>query len=116
MNQVVPEFPEGRPRHFRSTVHGTCFAGREQLLETVAEGDELCLITDPPGQEDPEVWVHLMSGDPVGHLPPEICAWLWPWIVRGGRAQALASRVHGANVPSWRRLVLEVHCGADETT
>ncbi|MEQ9570073.1 MAG: hypothetical protein RLN75_07760 [Longimicrobiales bacterium] len=47
----------------------------------------------------------------MGHLPPEIARWLWPWLVRGGSASGRASAVHGAEVPSWRRLVVEVDCG-----
>jgi len=67
-------------------------------------------VADPPGQEVPEVWVHLRSGDPIGHLPPEISCWLWPWLRCGGRAHATALRVGGNDVPSWRRVVLEVVC------
>lgn len=106
-----PAFPTGRPRRFRSTVHGTVFAGRDRHLDSMSEGQTVHLIPDPPGQEAPEVWVHLPSGDPVGHLPPEICAWLWPWMRGGGPARARTVRVHGAEVPSWRRLLLEVSCG-----
>ena len=104
-------FPVGRPRNFRSTVHGTCFAGRDRYLDAMSDGDEVWLVPDPPVQNPPQVWVHLPSGDPLGHLPPEICQWLWPWMRGGGSVLARASRVHGANVPSWRRLVLEVSCG-----
>jgi hypothetical protein len=106
----MPPFPDDRPFQFRSTVHGTVFAGRERHLESVGEGDALRLVADPPGQDDPEVWVHLASGEPIGHLPPEICRWLWPWIHDGGIAEARALRVGGADVPSWRRVVLEVSC------
>lgn len=107
----TPAFPEGQPRHFRSTVHGTVFAGRDRHLEEMAAGDPVRLVPDPPGQDDPEVWVHLPSGDPVGHLPPEICRWLWPWMLRGGPVTARTIRVHGADCPSWRRLLVEVSCG-----
>lgn len=110
MRRSPPPFPEGRPTNFRSTVHGTVFAGRDRLLDDVHEGERLLLIPDPPVQEPPEVWVHLESGDPVGHLPPEISSWLCPWLQRGGGASATAIRVHGAEVPSWRRLLLEVSC------
>lgn len=71
----------------------------------------MILIPDPPGQEEPEVWVHLPTGEPVGHLPPEISHWLWPWMARGGCARGHACAVHGADVPSWRRLVVEIDCG-----
>ena len=111
MNGARPEFPQGRPRQFRSTVHGTVFAGRDRHLDRMHDGERLVLIPDPPGQDRPEVWVHLTSGDPVGHLPPEISSWLAPWLASGGRAEARTLRVHGAEVPSWRRLLLEVSCG-----
>jgi hypothetical protein len=110
MDQSTTQFPQGRPRQFRSTVHGTVFAGRDRHLERMHDGDRVVLIPDPPGQEDPEVWVHLESGDPVGHLPPEISRWLVPWMRSGGKAVARALRVHGSEVPSWRRLLVEVSC------
>lgn len=111
MKRAPPPLPEGCPRRFRATVHGTVFAGRDRHLETLRPGDELYLLPDPPGQDNPNVWVHVPSGDPVGHLPPEIAEWLAPWLLRGGSATARALRVSGADVPSWRRLLLEVRCG-----
>ena len=110
MPRETPPFPEGRPPTFRSTVHGTVFAGRDRYVDELHEGDELRLIADPPVQDDPEVWVHLATGEPIGHLPPDIGQWLWPWLSRGGVATARALRVRGADVPSWRRLLLEVSC------
>lgn len=110
MSRVPPPFPEGCPIRFRSTVHGTVFAGRDRFLARLAEGDRVRLVADPPVQVDPEVWVHLESGEPIGHLPVEIGRWLWPWMSDGGVAEARAVRVEGADVPSWRRLLLEVSC------
>lgn len=110
MSHARPEFPEGRPRRFRATVHGTVFGGRDRLLLEVAVGDALRLVADPPGAAAPGVWVHLASGEPVGHLPPEICAWLWPWLSAGGRARAVAVHVGDPGEASWRRLVLDVMC------
>lgn len=110
MSQVPPPFPEGRPRRFRATVHGTVFGGRERLLPGVVEGDPLRLVADRPGPGAPLVWVHLSTGDPIGHLPPEICGWLWPWLAGGGKAEGVAARVGGEDEPSWRRLVVEVLC------
>jgi len=110
MPRSAPPFPRGRPTNFRVTVHGTVFAGRDRHLERVSDGDTLQLIPDPPVTDDPEVWVHLESGDPIGHLPPEICAWLAPWMLRGGAARARVLRIRGADAPSWRRVVLEVSC------
>jgi hypothetical protein len=91
-------------------VHGTVFAGRERFVDLLAEGDAVLLVPDPPVQEEPEVWVHLASGEPVGHLPSEIARWLWPWLSHGGVAEAKAVRVRGAEEPSWRRLLVEVSC------
>lgn len=110
MNEATPPLPDGLPRQFRSTVHGTVFAGRDRHLDRMHDGDRVVLIPDPPCQAQPEVWVHLESGDPVGHLPPEISCWLVPWLRSGGSAEARALRVHGAEVPSWRRLLVEVSC------
>jgi hypothetical protein len=110
MTPVRPTFPEGQPAQFRSTVHGTVFAGRDRIVNELTDGDELRLIADPPVQDTPEVWVHLASGEPIGHLPLEIGAWLWPWLSRGGIATVRLLRVRGSDVPSWRRLLLEVSC------
>lgn len=110
MSYVPPPFPEGRPSCFRSTLHGSVFAGRDRHLDEVREGDAVALLADPPGQDDPEVWVHLQKGDPIGHLPPEISGWLCPWMQGGGKVHATAVTVRGDDVPSWRRVVLEVVC------
>jgi hypothetical protein len=110
MSPIPPPFPAGCPSCFRSTVHGTVFAGRDRFVERLSEGESVRLVADPPVQKEPEVWVHLESGEPIGHLPPEIGRWLWPWMSRGGVAEARALRVCGADVPSWRRLILEVSC------
>jgi hypothetical protein len=106
----APPLPPRAPRCFRATVHGTVFAERESALERIHEGDDLTLIPDPPMQENPQVWVHLSSGEPVGRLPREIGAWLAPWMLRGGSARAQAIRISGPETPSWRRLLLEVSC------
>ncbi|MEE2905717.1 MAG: hypothetical protein VX801_04895 [Gemmatimonadota bacterium] len=110
MKHTPPPFPEGQPPQFRSTVHGTVFAGRDRFVEMLQAGDTVRLIADPPVQIDPEVWVHMESGEPIGHLPVVIGRWLWPWLSRGGVAEARALRVRGSDVPSWRRLLLEVSC------
>ena len=109
-NETTPPRPVEFPDRFRATVHGTCFADRQQHLDTVSAGDELVLIPDPPVNSVPGIWVHLRSGDPLGHLPPEIERWLAPWMLRGGRATARAVRVEGPDAPSWRRLLIEVTC------
>lgn len=91
-------------------MHGTVFAGRDRHLDTMSAGEEVYLIPDPPGQEVPTVWVHSTDCDPLGHLPPEIGVWLAPWMLRGGSARARTLRVSGRDVPSWRRLLVEVEC------
>lgn len=101
----------GQPETFRTTVHGTVFGHRASRLAQLTPGDEVVLIPDPPGADEPVVWVHLRGGDPLGHLPPEINAWLAPWLLRGGSASATAIRVGGLDVPSWKRLLIEVSCG-----
>lgn len=97
---------------FRSTLHGTVFAGRERLLDDLRDGDRLLIVPDPPGDDHPGVWVHLATGEPLGHLPPEIASWLWPRLQTGETAEARAVRVHGVDVPSWRRVVVEVELGS----
>jgi len=99
-----------QPPNFRTTVHGTIFGDRTCHLEDLTAGDPLLLIPDPPGQDDPAVWVHMPAGDPIGHLPPEINEWLVPWMINGGAASAQALRVGGSEVPSWKRLLIEVRC------
>lgn len=106
----TPPFPTNCPREFRATVHGTVFGERERYVDRIRDGDVLTLIPDPPVQDEPEVWVHLQTGEPVGHLPPEINEWLAPWMIRGGAARARVIRVSGRETPSWRRLLLEVSC------
>ena len=96
------------PPLFRTTVHGTVFGTRAKHLGQLAPGDSLVLIPDPPGVNEPAVWVHLTKGDPIGHLPPEINVWLAPLLLRGGSACATAVRVGGKDVPSWKRLLIEV--------
>lgn len=107
---MCPDPRNEQPSTFRTTVHGLVFADRAGHLEELHSGDELVLIPDPPGTDDPAVWVHLPGGDPLGHLPPEINAWLVPWMMGGGGAAATAVRVGTAEVPSWKRLVVEVRC------
>ncbi|MCG8467194.1 MAG: hypothetical protein MJB57_03160, partial [Gemmatimonadetes bacterium] len=65
---------------------------------------------DPPGGDPRDVWVHIAAGDPLGHLPREIGTWLAPWMRRGGSARAHVLRVSGSDVPSWKRLLVQVTC------
>jgi hypothetical protein len=107
---MIPALPPGQAPVFRATVHGTVFGDRAERLRGLSPGDPLLLVPDPPMEDDPSVWVHLKDGDPLGHLPPEICAWLAPWMHRGGVATATAVKIAGDDSPSWKRLVVEVRC------
>jgi hypothetical protein len=108
---MIPPLPPGQPADFRTSVHGTVFGERAARVARLEPGAELLLIPDPPMEEEPQVWVHVRGGEPIGHLPPEINQWLAPWLLRGGHARATAVRVHGDETPSWKRLIIEVHCG-----
>ncbi|WP_423924581.1 hypothetical protein [Candidatus Palauibacter sp.] len=107
-DQTLP--PLGAPV-FRATVHGLAFEDRARHLDTVSPREELLLIPDPPGGQPDDVWVHVPAGDPVGHLPREIGAWLAPWMRRGGSARVQVLKVGPESEPSWRRLLVEVRCG-----
>lgn len=108
--RVAPPLPAEYPERFLATVHGTVFGDRAERVDALKAGDELVLLPDPPVTEEPGVWVHARNGEIVGHLPPEIETWLGPWMMRGGSVRATAVRVSGADVPSWRRLLIEVRC------
>lgn len=108
--RTPPPLPPEHPGHFFATVHGTVFGERSDHVDVLQEGDELVLLPDPPVTEEPGVWVHARSGHILGHLPPEIEVWLAPWMLKGGSATATAVRVSGSEVPSWRRLLIEVRC------
>ena len=110
MQQTARPLPIGRPPTFRATVHGTVFGDRAQHLDSVREGDALLLLPEPFEDVPAAVWVHLPNGEPLGHLPPEIGIWLAPWLRDGGAARVHALRVHGREVPSWRRMLVEVAC------
>lgn len=105
--------PRGRPALFRATIHGIAFGERAARVEELRAGDRLQLIADPSGEEPEAVWVHSQAGDPLGHLPDEIGSWLAPWLRSGGLAGAVALKVGGADVPSWRRVLVEVRCRTD---
>jgi hypothetical protein len=109
---MIPPLPQGQPQRFRTMVHGTVFGERASQVSAITEGESLVLIPDPPGEDDPAVWVHRSGGDPIGHLPPEINGWLAPWLLRGGAARAVVLKVRGPEEPSWRRLLIEVRCTA----
>lgn len=99
-------------REFQVPVYGTVFAARSAVVHRLHEGDRLILVPDPPGIEEPNVWVHARGGDVVGHLSPEVSAWLAPSMLAGERYGAEVVRVGGDDVASWKRLRIVVRCTA----
>ena len=95
---------------FHTTVLGTVFGRRTDVVHRLKAGDALIVVPDPPGTDVPAVWVHAEGGDVIGHLPLQIAAWLSPWMLAGGRASAVVEKVGGDDVESWRRLIITVMC------
>jgi len=107
MSSILPGSEE-----FRTQVYGTVFGKRTQVVHRLRAGDPLILVPDPPGTDNPSVWVHAPGGDVVGHLSPDISSWLVPWMLAGARCRAEVSQVAGDEVASWKRLEIAVHCRA----
>lgn len=93
---------------FMAPVYGTVFARRSEVVHRLESGDRLILVPDPPGAEPPTVWVHARGGDVVGHLSPDLSAWLAPWMLAGWCYAAEVSVRRGDEVASWQRLVITV--------
>lgn len=99
---------------FRSAVYGTVFGRRTDVVHRLRAGDRLILVPDPPGTDNPAVWVHAAGGDVVGHLPFAVSETLVPWMLDGGRCAASVERVGTDEVASWRRLVVRVTVAGGE--
>lgn len=95
-------------RHFDTPVYGTIFAGRAAVVGRLASGDRLLLVPDPPGVDQPSVWVHAPGGDVVGHLAPDINRWMVPAMLSGARYSATVHTVAGTGTESWRKLMITV--------
>ena len=93
---------------FEVPVYGTVFAARAAVVRRLREGDRLILVPDPPGVDDPSVWVHAPGGDVVGHLSPDINAWMVPRMIHGARYAAAVTSVGAPDTESWKRLLIEV--------
>lgn len=95
---------------FRSEVYGTVFGRRMDVVRRLRAGDRLILVPDPPGTDNPAVWVHASGGDVIGHLPFTLSERLVPWMLAGGRCRAEVVRIGADDVASWRRLIIRVTC------
>jgi hypothetical protein len=95
---------------FQTPVYGTVFARRTDAVHRLHAGDRLILVPDPPGTDVPNVWVHAPGGDVVGHLSPDVNAWLVPWMLDGGRCGASVDQVGSDDVASYKRLIITVRC------
>src|SRR5215216_3220635 len=105
MSSILP-----RAREFETPVYGTVFDRRTDALRRLRAGDQLILVPDPPGTDEPNVWVHAPGGDVVGHLSPDINAWLVPWMLDGARCGAVVAHVAGDDTASYKRLIITVRC------
>lgn len=103
MPSVLPDTPQ-----FETPVYGTVFAQRAAVVRRLRRGDQLILLPDPPGVDDPSVWVHAPGGDVVGHLSPDINTWLAPRMLGGARYCASVRSIGDPEMESWKRLVIEV--------
>lgn len=97
-------------REFETPVYGTIFGQRTKVVHGLSPGDRLILVPDPPGIEEPNVWVHAPGGDVIGHLAPDINAWLAPMMLEGCRCGAVVTHVGGDDVASYKRLIVTVRC------
>jgi hypothetical protein len=91
---------------FHSAVYGTVFGRRMEAVHRLRAGDALILVPDPPGTDNPAVWVHAAGGDVVGHLPFAVSGWLVPWMLEGGRCRARVQRVEARHRPPHPRVPL----------
>lgn len=103
MASTLPDAPQ-----FEAPVYGTIFAERAVVLARLSVGDRLILVADPPGIDEPSVWVHAPGGDVVGHLAPDINGWLVPRMLAGARYGATVSNLGAPDTASWKRLVVTV--------
>lgn len=97
-------------REFETPVYGTVFGQRTKVVHRLQPGDPLILVPDPPGIDVANVWVHAAGGDVIGHLAPDINAWLVPMMLNGCRCSAVVAQVGGDDVASYRRLIVTVRC------
>lgn len=100
--------PAPHAEQFSTAVRGTIFGNRGEVARRLHAGDSLLLIPDPPGVDEPSVWVHARGGDVVGHLAPDVNLWLVPWLLAGGRCHATVAKVNSETIESWKRIIIDV--------
>jgi len=103
MSSIIPGTSE-----FSTPVYGTVFGRRSEVVHRLNSGDRLILVPDPPGAEPPTVWVHALGGDVIGHLSPDVNAWMAPSMLEGSCYCGEVIVVRGDDVASWKRLVIAV--------
>jgi hypothetical protein len=103
MSSILPGAEE-----FSTPVYGTVFGRRSEAVHRLRAGDRLILVPDPPGADPPTVWVHAPGGDVLGHLSPDVNAWLAPSMLEGSCYCSEVVVVRGDDVASWKRLVIAV--------
>ena len=106
MPAILPDTPS-----FETPVYGTVFAARSRAVERLSAGDQLILVPDPTGVDDPSVWVHAPGGDVLGHLSSELNRWMVPRMLDGARYGARVMSVGERGTASWKRLVIRVTKG-----
>lgn len=93
---------------FVAYLYGSVFAERAEAVRRLGVGDALILVPDPPGVDEPTVWVHAPGGAVLGHLSPDVSLWLVPLMLEGRRYGATVEALAGEDVESWKRVQLRV--------
>lgn len=103
MSSILP----GAER-FETPVYGTVFGGRAAVVARLHPGDRVILVPDPPGVDEPSVWVHATGGDVIGHLSPDVNRWMVQAMLDGARYGARVHTIGEQGTASWKRLVIAV--------
>ena len=106
MSSILPDDAE-----FDTPAYGTIFAARSAVLARLSGGSQLILVPDPPGVDQPSVWVHASGGDVVGHLAPDINRWMVPRMLAGSRYGARVCSIGAPGTESWKRLIVSIRLG-----
>ena len=98
---------------FIAHLYGSVFAERAEAVRRLRAGDALILVPDPPGVDEPTVWVHAPGGAVLGHLSPDLGAWMVPKMNEGRRYGAVVEAIAGEGTESWKRVRLRVRLRSD---